>query len=246
MNSAHKHVKSEEDAYNELFELFLSARDLYMREVIKNHMRMDRFADIFYHSHYYIDCELAECKNVHLTNLEIVRNVFTESPHLIEEFLLRKDFSPKDLSELMALYLTSPNQYTEGNSELSFGCNFSNEQFSILINIIEKYEVFYPMGDESVDSEIRSLFDCKIGLQVQVTNVRKVAVLFDALLECNLINRDWQSVLEKGKFLMSRKTGKPITSSALLSALYKVKLRPMAMYQNIRKEVLKMKVSDDM
>ena len=246
MNSAHKHVKSEEDAYNELFELFLSAKDLYMREVIESHMRMDRFADIFYHSNYYIDCELAKCKNVHLTNLEIVKNVFTESPHLIEEILLRKDFSRKDLSELMALYLTSPEQHTEEKSELSFGCNLSNEQFSLLTKIIDNYEVFYPMGDESVDSEIRSLFDCKIGLHVQVKNVRKVAVLFDALLECNLINRDWQSVLEKGGFLLSRKTGKPISSSALSSALYKVKLHSMAVYQSIRKDVLEMKVSDDM
>ena len=246
MNSAHKHVKSDEDAYNELFELFLSARNLYVREVIENHMRMDRFADIFYHSHYYIDCELAGCRNVHLTNLEIVRNVFTESPHLIEEILLRKDFSKNDLSELMALYLTSPEQHTEDKSELSFGCNLSNEQFSLLTKIVEKYGVFYSMCDKSVDSEIRPLFDCKIGLQVQVTNVRKVAVLFDALLECNLINRDWQSVLENGGFLLSRKTGKPISSSALSSALYKVKLRPMAMYQSIRKDVLKMKVSDDM
>ena len=70
--------------------------------------------------------------------------------------------------------------------------------------------------------------------------------MFDALLECNLINRDWQSVLEKGGFLLSRKTGKPISSSALSSALYKVKLHSMAVYQSIRKDVLEMKVSDDM
>lgn len=99
---------------------------------------------------------------------------FTESPHLIEETLLRKDFSRKDLSELMALYLTSPEQHTEEKSELSFGCNLSNEQFSLLTKIIDNYEVFYPMGDESVDSEIRSLFDCKIGLHVQVKNYERL------------------------------------------------------------------------
>lgn len=241
MKSAHKHIVCQDDAKSELYELFLSAKDLYLKEVVGNHMRISCFVEMFYDSHYYIDCECALCKNTHRMNLGIVRRVLCDSPHLIEEILLRDSFSRKDLDLLVKLHQTLPEASPAHKPKISFGCTFSEEQFCSLVETVTRYSIFCNTTEADMADKLHSLFDCKAEVRLEVTSVRKVAALFDALLECNFINRDWQTVLGKGGFLISGKSGKQISSSALSSALYKIKLHSQAVYQSIRKDVIEMK-----
>ena len=54
---------------------------------------------------------------------------------------------------------------------------------------------------------------------IRVNNIRHVAVLFDALLENTFILPHWQSVLDKGRFLLSKDGTRYVTASSLSSAL---------------------------
>ena len=52
-----------------------------------------------------------------------------------------------------------------------------------------------------------------------MNNIRHVAVLFDALLERSYIQVHRQSVLERGKFLVSKDGKRVVTASSLSTAL---------------------------
>ena len=64
---------------------------------------------------------------------------------------------------------------------------------------------------------MESLFSCKRGFSLRVNSVRRVAILFDALLEHSFIQAQWQTVLSKGKFLRT-KDGKGFVSATSLSS----------------------------
>ncbi len=67
--------------------------------------------------------------------------------------------------------------------------------------------------------DMEALFACKKGFCIRVNNIRHVAVLFDALLENTFILPHWQSVLDKGRFLLSKDGTRYVTASSLSSAL---------------------------
>lgn len=67
--------------------------------------------------------------------------------------------------------------------------------------------------------DMEALFACKENFCIRVNNIRHVAVLFDALLENTFILPHWQSVLDKGRFLLSKDGTRYVTASSLSSAL---------------------------
>lgn len=106
MKGVHNHVESNEDVENELYELFLEARDSYLSEVVRKLVRLDYFIDLFLSSHYYIDCEHAKCRNVHRRNLTLIRQLFTDSFYLVEPLLVKSSVSQVELNALVCKELT--------------------------------------------------------------------------------------------------------------------------------------------
>ena len=72
--------------------------------------------------------------------------------------------------------------------------------------------------------DMEALFSCKEGFRIRVNNIRRVAVLFDALLEKSYILSNWQSVLARGKFLLSKDGKRIVTATSLSSALSAAKI----------------------
>ena len=66
---------------------------------------------------------------------------------------------------------------------------------------------------------MEALFSCREDFSIRVNNVRHVAVMFDALLENRLIEPYWQSVLDKGRFLVSKDGRSYVSASSLSTAL---------------------------
>ena len=85
-----------------------------------------------------------------------------------------------------------------------------------------------------------ALLQCKPGFSVKVRNIRNMAVLFDELLAYNLVVHNWQSTMERGRFLLSSKSDKPVTASVLSSSLNDTRDSPTAIQSGIRKAVRKM------
>ena len=82
--------------------------------------------------------------------------------------------------------------------------------------------------------DMEALFTCKEGFRIRVNNIRHVAVLFDALLERSCIQAHWQSVLERGKFLVSKDGKRIVTASSLSTALSAARIRPTSVVYAIR------------
>ena len=82
--------------------------------------------------------------------------------------------------------------------------------------------------------DMEALFTCKEGFRIRVNNIRHVAVLFDALLERSCIQEHWQSVLERGKFLVSKDGKRIVTASSLSTALSATRIRPTSVVYAIK------------
>ena len=82
--------------------------------------------------------------------------------------------------------------------------------------------------------DMEALFSCKEGFRIRVNNIRRVAVLFDALLEKSYILSNWQSVLARGKFLLSKDGKRIVTATSLSSALSAAKNNMTSVFYAIK------------
>ena len=180
-------------------------------------------------------------------NIHIVKGLLTECVHLIQPLFTASDFSFEKCMELRRRYdrsklLPTPVVYRTDKvtdaPPLSFGCNFTQEQMTGIVSCANTYHLF----SVSVRSEdMEALFTCKEGFRIRVNNNRHVAVLFDALLENTLIQPYWQSVLDKGHFLLSKDGKRYVTASSLSTALSAARIHMTSISYGIRKAIKKLK-----
>lgn len=247
MESGHCHVCRKEDVGKELYSLLMSARDLYIEEVVNNkRMSAEMFADLFCASRKHIDCGRARCKNAHETNMRIVWHVLTAGEDFLKKYLSADIFTVSQCEEMVNSLLGSdaPPPYMGKKSVLktpiSFGCNFTDEQLNRIVAIADAFQLFCVSGD--MKDALRSLFECKEGFCVKANNTTRVAVLFEALYANGLIKRGWQKTIEEGHFILSGKDGKPVTASYLSTILSKKRRTDCAISAQIRKAVEELKI----
>ena len=101
-----------------------------------------------------------------------------------------------------------------------------------IVSCANTYHLFYVPTVRMEDMEV--LFACKEGFRIRVNNIRYVTVLFDALLERSFIQAHWQSVLERGRFLVSKDGKRFVTASSLSTALSAARIRPTSAVYAIR------------
>ena len=196
---------------NELFALLASARETYLRDVIDNGKLYRRFVDDFINSHRYIDCDNVVCRNCHEMIIHIIRSILHDYQDYVQKMFTAGSFSLEDCMEMKRMYDTSEINSPACDADpmatatsLSFECNFSKEQMTGIVACANTYHLFCVPTIRMEDME--TLFACKEGFRIRVNNIRHVTVLFDALLERSYIQAHWQSVLERGKFLVSKQT----------------------------------------
>ena len=118
---------------------------------------------------------------------------------------------------------------------LSFGCNFTKEQMTGIVSCANTYHLF--CVSKVCLEDMEALFSCKEGFHIRVNNIRHVAILFDALLENSFIQPYWQSVLDKGRFLLSKDGKRFISASSLSSALSVIRSNMGAAAYSIKKAI---------
>lgn len=223
-----------------MFALLSEARELYLRDVIVGGKRYSRCVDDFINSHRYINCNNAICQNCHEMNIHIVKGLLTECVYLIQPLFTAPTFSFEKCMELRRLYDRSEPLplHTDGFIKappLSFGCNFTQEQMIGIMSCANTYHLFCVSAVCIEDME--ALFSCKEGFHIRVNNIRHVAILFDALLENSFIQPYWQSVLDKGRFLLSKDGKRFISASSLSSALSVIRSNMGAAAYSIKKAI---------
>lgn len=117
-------------------------------------------------------------------------------------------------------------------TSLSFECNFSKERMAGIVSCANTYHLFYVPTVRMEDMEV--LFACKEGFRIRVNNIRHVAVLLDVLLERSYIQARWKSVLERGRFLVSKDGKRFVTTTSLSTALSVARIRPTSVVYAIR------------
>ncbi|MDM8207307.1 hypothetical protein QUW17_05355 [Bacteroides gallinaceum] len=118
---------------------------------------------------------------------------------------------------------------------LSLDCSFTDGQLAGITACAEAYHLFCVPSLKIEDME--ALFACKDGFCIRVNNVRHVTVMFDALLENRFIQYHWQSVLEKGKFLLCKNGKYFVSASNLSTALSAARRNPDSVFYGIQKAI---------
>lgn len=180
-------------------------------------------------------------------NLHIVRGLLTDCAHLVKPLFTAESFSPEQCMELKRMYDTheplpaTDRQHTGepiNDPPLSFGCHFSREQMAGIVSCANTCHLF----SVSVRIEdMEALFACKEDFRIRVNNLRHVVVLFDALLENSFIQSRWQSVLDKGGFLLSKDGERPVSASSLSSALSAARNNVTSVALGIRRDIDRLK-----
>ena len=232
---------------NELFALLTEAKTVYLHDVVLGGKQYHRYVDDFVNGHRYIDCDHAACRNCHEMNIHIVKGLLTECASSVQPCFAAPDFTFNECMKLKRMYDTSeslsplgpPRINRPAALSLSFGCNFTPEQMKSIVACANTYHLFCV----SVRIEdMEALFACKKGFSIRVNNIRRVVILFDALLENTFILPHWQSVLDKGRFLLSKDGTRYVTASSLSSALSAARNNITSANLGIRKAVSRLKI----
>ncbi|WP_349911815.1 hypothetical protein [Alistipes shahii] len=231
---------------NELFALLTEAKTVYLHDVVLGGKQYHRYVDDFVNGHRYIDCDHAACRNCHEMNIYIVKGLLTECASSVQPCFAAPDFTFNECMKLKRMYdiseslspLGPPRINRPAALSLSFGCNFTPEQMKSIVACANTYHLFCV----SVRIEdMEALFACKKGFSIRVNNIRRVVILFDALLENSFIQSRWQNVLGKGAFLQSKDGTRSVSVSTLSSALSSIKNNMTSVAYSIRKVIDRLK-----
>ena len=231
---------------NELFALLTEAKTVYLHDVVLGGKQYHRYVDDFVNGHRYIDCDHAACRNCHEMNIHIVKGLLTEYARFVQICFATPNFTFDECMKLKRMYDTSeslpplgpPHIDRPADLSLSFGCDFTPEQMESIVACANTYHLF--CSPVTID-DMESLFSCKIGFCLRVNSVRRVAILFDALLENSFIQPYWQSVLERGRFLQSKDGSHFISATSISTTLSLVRNKMTSTAYNIRKFVSQLK-----
>lgn len=231
--------------------LLSEACNTYVDDVLYHHKLYTRFADDFINLHRHTNCWCALGKNIHCTNLHIVKGILRARQDLVERYFTGQPISDAQLLSMVEEYDTTfpPNRPYAGFSKQTdsapptFGCYFGKSEIGLITHCV--IGAFLFLGAIS-EAEIESLFSCTLKTPLKVSNNRQVAIFFDELSRKNLICREWQSVIDSRGLLISS-NGTKLTSNKLSSALSQsqnndIKYRPR--FAEMAKELQRISATD--
>lgn len=214
------------------------AHSTYRNEVTGKGKLYSRFADDFLNGHRYTDALCAAGKNAHSKALGVITALLETRPDLAEEYLALPGFSHADAARMLDNLDTGRccTEKAHGENRARFISRLIPPMAESLAEIASKTGVF--KGGVTAE-KLTALLDCRLAKPLKSANNRRLAVFFDALADARLIERDWQKVLAANRSVTSSASDRPLSRSALSSALAEAKTGMSAAVAAIRKEVRK-------
>lgn len=190
-----------------------------------------QFAEDFVNSKRYVNCHNeAVCLNAHNVNYHRIIRLFIHKEILVRKYFDKDTFTDVDCDNLFTEFLMNDHDSTANvvenpckdreHSHISFDCYLSDEQIAIITDGINKADVFTSHVSEA---QIRQLFNCELLQPLTAKKIRSVVTVFHALMIEGVIKSNWQKVISDNGLILSPKTGKPLSSSNLSSALSEIK-----------------------
>ena len=178
-------------------------------------------------------CDKAICKNVHEENHALVHKLLIERTDLALAILQSPSLTGEDCHHIrnMIYFGDAPPKEKKGvkkkfesKKPISFDCRFTEEQLECIANCANNNKMFRASSVSKED--MAAFFNCKPGFSLVPENIRKIAVMLDALQTMGMISWDWKRVIECGQLLTSKKSDKLVTATTLSTALSAVKKHP--------------------
>jgi hypothetical protein len=231
---------------NGLYALFKDAYKQYKAETSCGRKLYERFKADFINSHRHPLCPCPYGMNSHEKNYGIIKDILERRKDLVEKYWNKGSFDRDDFLEMKREFDTTV--YPPTNTEITrnipqprfaaFECGLSDMQMSLIAECANEAHLFCTHVDKE---DMKALLHCHPGFSLYANKLNHVAKLFDRLSFYRLICHKWQSVISENKLLFSAKTGQPINSSNLSSALSQLNKRNSAIADYIDQMVKKVK-----
>lgn len=223
------------NAEEDLRDLFMEAYREYRNDVIGNGKDYARFFDDFIFGHQFYAAANVDEGNARSVNIHKIDTLLRERKDLVEKFFSSSTFGPSDFIAMLNDFDKGlpATETTAGEKRPNFECVLSDTQAAAIASIANDLNIF---REKVSGKDMANLFSPSPDIRLCSSNNRKLAVLFDALAEDNLINRDWQKVIAATGIITSS-ANTPLTQSKISSALSEARADDSAAFNAIRKRV---------
>ena len=122
-------------------------------------MKTEYFIELFERSHQYIDCDCARCKNSRQMAIGIIGTLFRDSK-CVSIIKKKEDYSKQELIELFLQHVGTglPILTRKKSSILTLGCQLSDRQMDLLVELVQSHDIFDFADNSDVRSELCRLF----------------------------------------------------------------------------------------
>lgn len=213
-----------------LFRLVRKAHSMYAEEVATRRKSYHRFATDFINSTQFHDNTDAWSRNEHQKNYQTIADLLRNHEELVRKHFDKEQLDDQMLYSLINEFYASDLVRTEtktdiapdisGKSESKGKAMLSRKTIALIVRLANEVKLFTELLDveDTIDRyEKREL------KQVKASNNTHLVLILDRLSAENIIPYNWQSLIERGRLILSSSGMKYLDRHQLAATLNRVK-----------------------
>lgn len=207
----------EQPEVDELWALFRAAFEQYQLEIVNGNKLYHRFVNDFISYHLPFFGQDEHLIRMHIGNLSNVYELLTERFDLIEKYFDKDSFVYEDYVVMVKEFNTVEKVY-DHSKQMGW---FNDDQISLLLNYINKEEKIFV--EDITESELKGFFACNLEKPLVAKRLSWFLMLLNALAHDKFLVRGWQKLIAGNGLLMSNKSNKPVTKTAISSNIARMR-----------------------
>ena len=209
----------EQPEVDELWALLCAAHKQYQSEIVNGNKLYHRFVNDFISYHLLFFSEDEHLIKMHIRNVSSVFELLTERLDLIEKYFDKDSFVYDEYVEMIMEFNTVEKVY-DHSKQMGW---FNDEQIRLLLNYINDVEEIFV--EDITESELKGFFACNLEKPLVVKRLSWFLMLLNALAHDKFLVRGWQKLIVENKLLMSNKSNKPVTKTAISSNIGRMRVQ---------------------
>ena len=209
----------EQPEVDELWALFRAAYEQYQLEIVNDKKLYKRFVNDFISYHLPFFSQDEYLIRMHIRNLSNVYELLTERFDLIEKYFDKDSFVYEDYVAMVKEFNTVERVF-DYSKQMGW---FNDDQISLLLNYINKEEKIFVK--DITESELKGFFACNLEKPLVAKRLSWFLMLLNALAHDKFLVRGWQKLIAGNRLLMSNKSSKPVTKTAISSNIGRMRVQ---------------------
>ena len=209
---------------DELWQLYRAAYEQYQLEILNSDKAYHRFVNDFFSYHLPIGSLNETDFRLHIMRVFAMKELLEERKDLVEMYFKKDNFEHQDYLKMNDLFNTGHKAKKDNLA------NFENRQINLITEFANRTSLF---ATKVTANTVKELFECKLGVPIQATNNRHVALFFGALRDYGLLPFAWQKIIAEHKLISSSETNEPLSASQLRCGLSQAKKSRLANEKNL-------------